>query len=126
MWVGLVCGQEFLKVKGAHLAVLVRQSEYFVAGGLHGAGLVHVDVGCLHCHDTFSRCQYRVKRYGVGLRAAGEEVNACLWSTTLAAYALSRALAPAVVAVTGTHLTVGVNQVLQHLGTRPVVVVALE
>jgi len=124
--VGEIGGEPGAQLIGIELAFVGGQCDDLVAGELHGAGFVDIDVGGVCTEDALVGLQGAVDDGGVGLGASGEEPYLCLGGLAGLADELSCLVAEAVVAVALRALGIGVDEVAEHGLVGSVVVVALE
>ena len=97
-----------------------------MSGELHGACLVDVDMRRVAADDALVGLEHAIDDGGVGLRAAGEEVNLRVGSLASLADELAGMLAVAVVAIALRTLAVGGDEMAKHGVVGSVVVVAFE
>ena len=102
--------------KGVDFALMLGKGEHLVAGRFNGAGFVDVDVAGGGADHALVGGQHGADDHGVGLGAAGDEVDVRLGGLTGGTDFFLGGSGPAVGTVAGLLGQIGVQQGLQYLG----------
>ena len=114
------------QVVRVELAVLMRNGQHLVSGGLNRAGFVGVYVAAARRHDALIRAQECVDDDHIGLRAAGEEVNLSLRAGTRLFDFFCRRGGKFIVPVAGNRFHIGFHQMFQNFGVCAVTVIVFK
>ena len=110
-----------VRVEGLHilaqivriqLAVLMRNGQHLVSGGLDGAGFMRVHMPAGRRHNTLIRTEQRVNDDHVGLRAAGQEIHLSVRAVRRRFDLFCRRSGKFIVAVAGNRLHIRLCQML--------------
>ena len=119
-------GEEGFQFAGVHLAQMLGESHDLVAGVLHGAGFMDVDVRGLYGDGAFIVAKQRGDYGGVGLRAAYEEIDLAAGAGTGFQDLPPGALGVRVAAVAVQLFEVGLSEALQDFRVSALGVIASE
>ena len=123
---GIVLPDGAAHLRGGELAVVVRDPQHLVAGGLHRAGLVDIDVSGIRPQRPLVGAQRRVDHRQIGLGAAHQEVNVNVLPAAFCPDFGRGSRAVFVLAIAQGLLHVGGDQPLQHFFMAALAVIIVE
>ena len=103
-----------LDLGGGDLAVMAGQGQALVAGGLHGAGLVHVDVAAVGTQHPLPGLEGRVNHRKVGLGGAHQKLHFRFRRAAQGADAVPGLVAVGILSVAGGLFQIGAAQSVQY------------
>ena len=114
------------QLAGVDHPVVLRDGKDLMPGRLDRARLMHVHMAGRRGDHALIRLQHRVDDQLIGLCAAGDEANLCLWACARLADLLLRRLAIVVGAVARQLLHIRLGETFQDRGVSAFTVIVLE
>ena len=107
-------------------SVLIGQHQYFMAGGLDGAGLMAIDMSGICTEHALIGPQHRGDDGGVGLRTAHQEMHICRRGAAGHFHQFSGPITMGVQAVSRCLFHIGGHHALQNAGMTALGIVTLK